>query len=97
MNNHAPRTPKVPRYPQPDFVDGAPPDSVASVLLEPLSMVIQPSQSQPHAGTLFNLDLDFKGPGGELAVAPRQVLFGCAHGARGVHALASITPPAPPV
>jgi hypothetical protein len=33
----------VPRYPQPDFVDGAPPDSVADVLLEPLSKVIQSS------------------------------------------------------
>jgi hypothetical protein len=94
MTNYAPLIPLAPRYPLPDFVDRAPPDSVTKAVLEALSKVIQPSQSQPHSGTAFNLDLKFKGPGGEPAVATRQVLFGCAHGARGIHALASIAPPA---
>jgi hypothetical protein len=94
MNNYAPLVPLAPRCPQPDFIDGAPPGSVTKAVLEVLSKVIQPSQSQPQSGTAFNLDLEFKGPGGEQAVATRQVLWGCAHGARGIHALATISPPA---
>jgi hypothetical protein len=90
MSNYAQLVPKVPRLSQPDSVDGAPPGTVGLPILAVLGSVIQPSSTQPQALLLPNFFLEFKGPGGEERVALRQVLLGCAYGARGVEALESL-------